>query len=347
MGLWDRIKDQFIDIIEWTDDSRDTVCYKFPTYANEIKMGAKLTVRESQNAVFVNKGQITDVFPPGMYTLSTDNMPILSTLMGWKYGFASPFKVDIFYAVTRDFGDQKWGTQHPILVEDPRYGALRVRAFGTYSFRVVDPAALVRRVAGTDPLFTLDEINGQLRSFVIEAVGTYLTDLKTPINKIRYNAAGEDVRKIANEDLADWGIDISKFAIENIGLPPEVERAMDKGAEMQFVGDMGRYQAYQSAQALEEAAKNPAGGGAGMGVGLGAGVAMGQQMMGAMRPPSAPPPAAAAAAGTACANGHPNAPGVKFCSECGARVGPAACPKCSTPVAAGTKFCSNCGTPAA
>ncbi|MFD1049479.1 SPFH domain-containing protein, partial [Kibdelosporangium lantanae] len=167
MGIIDKIRGEFIDIIEWTDDSRDTIVYRFPRYENEIKMNAKLTVRESQAAVFVNEGQVADSFAPGMYTLETRNMPILSTLKGWKYGFNSPFKAEVYFVSTRQFTDLKWGTQNPVIVRDAEFGMVRLRAFGAYSLRVTDPAALLKELAGTDPQFRTEEVQEYLRQLIV------------------------------------------------------------------------------------------------------------------------------------------------------------------------------------
>src|SRR6478609_4790430 len=170
----DRIRDQFIDIIEWLDDSRDTIVWRFPRHDNEIKMGAKLVVRESQVAVFVNEGQVADAFTPGTYTLETQNLPILSTLKGWKYGFNSPWKAEVYFVSTRLFTDMKWGTQNPAMMRDPEFGMVRVRAFGTYAFRASDPAVLLRELVGTDPAFTTDEVDEFIRQSVVTRVVTAL-----------------------------------------------------------------------------------------------------------------------------------------------------------------------------
>lgn len=343
MGLWDRIKSQFIEIIEWVDDSHDILVYKFPVYANEIKMGAKLTVREGQNAVFVNEGRVADVFPPGMYTLSTQNMPVLSTLMGWKYGFESPFKSDIYFVSIKEFTDQKWGTQHPVIVRDPEIGPVRLRAFGSFTFRLTDPAKLIRKITGTNPLFTVEGISGQLKNFAVTRFADYIASAKIPLFDLtsQYNEMGDGARSVLSNDFGDYGIEIPRFLVENVSVPPEVEKALDARSQMNVVGNLDQYTKFQTAQAISEAAANP-GGMAGAGVGMGAGFAMGQQMVSAMQAGAAP-----AATGPTCAAGHRNAPGAKFCGECGGKIGPALCAKCGGALAAGSKFCSGCGTPAA
>lgn len=339
MGLWDRIKGQFIEVIEWVDASRETIVYKFPVYANEIKMGAQLTVRESQAAVFVNQGRIADVFPPGMYALQTQNMPILSTLMGWKYGFESPFKADVYFVNTRQFIDQKWGTQNPIIVRDPELGPVRLRAFGSYTFRVSDPGKLIRHVAGTDPLFQADEINTQLRNFVVSRFSDFLASAKVALYDLstHYDEFGDGGRKKINQDFAEYGIDVSSFLVENISVPPEVEAAIDKRGQMGVIGNLDQYQKFQTAQAIGDAAKNP--GGAGEGLGMGMGFAMAQQMASQMAPGKAAPVQM-----IICACGGSSNPGSAFCSACGKPLGMLACPKCHAKLAAGAKFCSACGS---
>lgn len=342
MGLWDRIKGQFIEIIEWVDPSRETIVYKFPVYANEIKMGAKLTVRESQAAVFVNQGRIADVFPPGMYELQTQNMPILSTLMGWKYGFESPFKADIFFVNTRQFTDQKWGTQNPIIVRDPELGPVRLRAFGSYTFRVSDPGKLIRHVAGTDPLFQADEISGQLRNFTVSRFSDFVASAKIALYDLaqQYDELGDGGRKKINQDFSEYGIEITSFLVENVSVPPEVEAMIDKRGQMNIVGNLDQYQKFQTAQAIGDAAKNPSGG-AGEGMGMGMGFAMAQQMVQGMNKGGAAPGPAVQM--VICGCGGPNNPGSAFCSTCGKPLGASACPKCQAKLAAGAKFCSGCG----
>jgi len=182
MGLWDKLKGELIDIIEWLDDSRDTIVWRFPRYENEIKMGAKLIVRESQAAVFVNEGRVADVFAPGTYTLTTQNMPILSTLKGWKYGFESPWKAEVYFVNTRQFTDMKWGTQNPVIVRDPEFGAVRLRAFGAFAMRVTDPAALLRELVGTDPQFRTEEVQEYLRQLVVGHLGSALATANVPFS---------------------------------------------------------------------------------------------------------------------------------------------------------------------
>jgi membrane protease subunit (stomatin/prohibitin family) len=278
MGLMDKLRGEFIDIVEWLDDSRDTIVWRFPRYDNEIKMGAKLVVRESQTAVFVNEGQVADAFTPGTYTLETQNLPILSTLRGWKYGFNSPFKAEVYFVSTRLFTDMKWGTQNPVIVRDPEFGMVRLRAFGAYAARVIDATKLLRELVGTDPQFRTEEVQEYLRQMIISRLGSALASAGIPMLDLaaQQQTIGSRIGGILSEDLATVGLSIPTFIIENISVPPEVEAALDKRTQMGILGDLNRYTQFQAATAVEAAANNP--GGAGEGVGLGMGMAMGQQM---------------------------------------------------------------------
>jgi membrane protease subunit (stomatin/prohibitin family) len=296
MSLWDKLRGEFIDIIEWTEPSHnDILAYRFPRYNNEIKMGAKLTVREGQAACFVNEGQLADVFQPGMYTLHTENMPILSTLKGWKYGFNSPFKAEVYFVSTRQWTDLKWGTQNPIMMRDPEFGPVRVRAFGTYAMHVGDPGVFLKQLVATDPSFETYEIANQLRNAIVSRFVDALGQAKIAVLDLAGNY--DRISKVALErirpDLEAMGLALTAFYIENISLPPEVEQALDKRTQMGVLGNLDQYTKYQTANAIPEAAKNP-GGLAGAGMGLGAGVAMGNVMAGAMagaaQPSAAPPP---------------------------------------------------------
>jgi membrane protease subunit (stomatin/prohibitin family) len=297
MGLVDKIRGEFIDIIEWTDDTRDTIVWRFPRHDNEIKMGAQLTVRESQTAVFVNEGQIADAFLPGMYTLQTQNMPVLSTLKGWKYGFNSPFKAEVYFVNTRQFTDMKWGTQNPVIVRDPEFGVVRLRAFGAYAARVVDAQKLLRELVGTDPQFRTEEVKEYLRQMIVSRLGPALATSGVSVLDMAANQGmiGNRIAGVLSEDLANVGLTIPTFLIENISMPPEVEAALDKRTQLGILGgSLGQYTQLQAANAMEDAAKNP-GGGAGAGIGLGMGMAVGQQMAAQMAgggQPAAPPQAA-------------------------------------------------------
>lgn len=283
MGLFDKIRGEFIDIIEWLDPSNDTIAYRFERYNNEIKMGAKLTVRPGQKAVFVNEGQIADTFEPGMYELSTQNLPILSTLKGWKYGFNSPFKAEVYFFNTKIFTNLKWGTANPITVRDPELGPIRLRAFGSYNIRVADPAHLLQELVSTDGLFQVDEISDQIRNMIMTSFATFLGSSRIPLLDFaaRYGELGETIRNAMLPEVQRFGLELTQLLIENVSLPPEVETALDKRASMGIIGNMQQYAQFQAANAIEESAKNPAGGGT-PALDFGVGIAMGQQLMSAM-----------------------------------------------------------------
>ncbi len=280
MGLMDKLRAELVDIIEWTEPSQnDVLAYRFPRYQNEIKMGAKLIVREGQTAVFVNEGQLADVFTPGTYTLNTQNMPILATLRGWKYGFNSPFKAEVYFISMRQWTDQKWGTQNPIMLRDPEFGPVRIRAYGTYAMHVADPAVFLRQLVVTDPSFESYEISNQLRNTIVARFVDVMGHAKIPVLDLagNYDKISNLAMETIRPDLAMLGLALTLFYIENISLPEEVEQALDTRTKMGVLGDMNQYTRYQTATAIGDAAKNP-GGVAGAGVGLGAGVAIGQQM---------------------------------------------------------------------
>jgi membrane protease subunit (stomatin/prohibitin family) len=348
VALKDFMKSQFIEVIEWLDDSGDTMVYRFPVQGQEIKMRASLTVREGQTAVFLNEGTIADVFKPGRYTLSTRNLPILTKLRAWKHGFNSPFKAEVYFVSTRQFTDQKWGTSNPVMLRDPELGAIRLRAFGIYSFKVDDPALFMREIVGTEGHFTTEEINGQLKRLTISGFSDLLAESKIPAFDLASNydeLSTKGKAKLAPE-FKSHGLELAKFFVENISLPAEVEQMLDKRASMGVVGDMGRFTQFQAAQAIESAAENP-GGTAGAGVGIGAGVAMGQSMMGAMNQgaQAAPTPSAHSTATASCVKCSKAIPtDAKFCPQCGAPQA-ASCGKCKAPLTAGAKFCASCGAP--
>ncbi len=284
MDLWKKLSGEIIDIIEWLDSSRDTLVYRFERYQNEIKNGAKLVVRESQVAVFVNEGQIADIFKPGTYTLETKNLPILATLKGWKYGFNSPFKAEVYFVNTKQFTDLKWGTMNPIMMRDAEFGVVRLRAYGTYAMRATDPGLLVKEIAGTNAHFTIDGITEQIRNLIVSRFSETLGESKIPALDLaaNYSEAGELVAKQIRPSLAGYGMELTTLLIENISLPPEVEQALDARTKMGVIGNLNAYTQLQAADAMRDAAKNP-GGAAGAGVGMGAGFAMGQAMAGAFQ----------------------------------------------------------------
>ena len=286
MGLFDKLKNEFIDIIDWLDPSNNTIVYRFPRYQNEIKMGAKLTVRESQVAVFINEGQIADIYQPGMYTLTTENMPILATLKGWKYGFNSPFKAEVYFVNTKKFLDNKWGTPNPVMVRDPEFGPVRLRAFGVYEYRVEDAGKFIKDIVGTDGDFTVEKINNQLRNIIITRFSDAVAESKIPVLDMasNYNEFSEKIGKVIIDEYKEYGLNMTKFLVSNISLPEEVEKAMDKRSSMGVLGDLNRYTQFQAANAMEAAATAPGGSAAASGMGMGMGFAMAGQMMNAMNP---------------------------------------------------------------
>ncbi|MDD2634339.1 MAG: SPFH domain-containing protein [Bacteroidales bacterium] len=281
MGIINKLRKEFIDIIEWLDPSNDIIVHRFERYQNEIKMGAKLTVRESQVAVFINEGQIADVYSPGMYTLTTENMPILSTLKGWKYGFNSPFKAEVYFVNTKKFLDNKWGTPNPVMLRDAEFGPIRIRAFGNYEFRVTDAASFIRDIVGTDGSFTTEQITNQLRTIIVTRFTDAVAEAKIPVLDMaaNYNEFSELIGKIIMEEYKTYGLEMTKFLVSNISLPPNVEEALDKRSSMGIIGNMGQYTQFQAANAMEAAATNPGGGGASEGMGMGMGLAMANTMM--------------------------------------------------------------------
>ncbi len=291
MGIFGKIGGEFIDIIEWNQPSEsDTLAHRFQRHANEIKYGAKLTVREGQAAVFVNEGRMADVFGPGMYTLETKNLPILSTILGWKYGFNSPFKAEVYFIATRRFNNLKWGTSNPIMLRDPEFGPVRVRAYGTYAVQVTDPAAFLRQLVATDPSFEAYEITGQLRNTIVARFVDAVGAAKIPVLDLagNYEKLVQEALVRIRPELAEMGLALPSFYVENISLPPEVEAALDKRTQMGLIGNLSDYARLQAANAIPDAVQTP-GGVAGLGAQMAVGVAMGHQMAGAMNPTSPPP----------------------------------------------------------
>lgn len=277
MALFDFLSGEFIDVIEWTDDTRDTMVWRFERRGNAIKYGAKLTVREGQAAVFVHEGQIADVFGPGLYILETNNMPILTSLQHWDHGFKSPFKSEIYFVNTTRFNDLKWGTKNPIIARDPEFGPVRIRAFGTYSMRVTDPAKFMAEIVGTDGEFTRDEITFQLRNIIVQEFSRMIASSGIPVLDMAANTdqLGKMVAKAIAPTIAQYGLSIPEFYIENISLPDEVEAILDKRTSMGIVGDLDRFGQYAQSEAMLNASNNQGGAGAAMGAGMGAAIGMG------------------------------------------------------------------------
>ena len=300
MGILDFLSGQFIDVIHWTDDTRDTLVWRFEREGHEIKYGAKLTVREGQAAVFVHEGQLADVFTPGLYMLETNNMPIMTTLQHWDHGFKSPFKSEIYFVSTNRFTDLKWGTKNPIIARDPEFGPVRLRAFGTYSIRITDPGRFLTEIVGTDGEFTMDEISFQVRNIIVQEFSRVIASSGIPVLDMAANTAdlGKMVAKEISDTITEYGMTLPELYIENISLPPAVEEVLDKRTSMGIVGDLGRFTQFSAAEAMSKAATVP-GGGMGAGLGMGMGMAMANQMAQSgpwgARPQADPAPAAAPA----------------------------------------------------
>ncbi len=306
MGLFDEIKKklghEFIDIIEWLDASNDTIVYRFERYQNEIKNNAQLIVREGQMAVFINEGQLADVFKPGTYILNTQNLPILTTLKGWKYGFDSPFKAEVYFVSTRLFTNEKWGTKNPVTLSDERFGLVEIRAFGTYSFRIIDPGKFVVNVVGTDGHFTNFEVNEHLKSLIVTRFTDTVGEAKLPIELYAANTAelSDTCRDVMQPEFGRVGIELEKFYIENVSMPEELKKEIFEYSRLDKL-DMSKLAQFKAAKAMEAAAKNE-GGTAGAGMGMGMGFVLAQQMGNLMNPqaqqpnygasatPTAPPP---------------------------------------------------------
>jgi membrane protease subunit (stomatin/prohibitin family) len=284
MGLFDNLRkqvgSQFIEIIEWLDATEGTLVYRFPVHNQEIKMGAQVTVRENQLALFVNEGKAADLFGPGLHRLSTRNVPLLTTLKGWKHGFASPFKAEVYFFNTRLYTDLKWGTASPVMMRDGEFGMLRLRAFGTYAMRITAAKTFFSTIVGTRGLTTTEEIAGQLRSSILTKFSDALAEARIPALDLasRYDELSDACREKIAPEFASFGLELARFFVENISLPEEVQSAIDQRTRLGVMGDrIGEFARLQAAEAMTMAAANP-GGAAGAGLGIGAGMAMGQAM---------------------------------------------------------------------
>ncbi len=326
MGIFDFLSGQFIDVIHWVDDTRDTMVWRFEREGHEIKYGAKLTVREGQSAVFVHEGQLADVFTPGLYMLETNNMPVMTTLQHWDHGFKSPFKSEIYFVNTTRFNNLKWGTKNPIMLRDPEFGPTRIRAYGTYTVRVKDPARFLTEIVGTDGEFTMDEISYQIRNIIVQEFSRVIAGSGIPVLDMAANTAdlGKLIAAEVSPVLDGYGLEMPEFYIENISLPPAVEAALDKRTSMGLAGDLGRFTQYSAAEAMTAAARNPAGGGMAAGLGAGMGMAMAQNMAAgqAAGPWGAAPAPAAQPAAAPVAPPPPPAEHVWHIAENGQTSGP-------------------------
>ncbi|WP_299433943.1 SPFH domain-containing protein [uncultured Aquimarina sp.] len=307
MGIFDEIKkklsNEFIDIIEWLDNTQDTIVHRFERYQNEIKNGAQLIVREGQTAVFINEGQLADVFEPGTYTLNTQNLPILTTLKGWKYGFNSPFKAEVYFVNTRLFTDEKWGTKNPITLNDDRFGLVEIRAFGTYAFKINDPGKFIVDIVGTDANFTSFEINEHLKSLISTRFTDTVGEANFPIELYAANTTelSETCKEVMQPEFNSVGISLERFFIENVSMPEDLKKEIFEYSRIDKI-DLDKLTKFKTAKAIEAAAANE-GGTAGAGMGMGMGFVLAQQMGGMMNPmatqqqvqpqqtsPVAPPP---------------------------------------------------------
>lgn len=369
MGLFSFLKGQFIEVIEWVEDT-NSIVYRFPAYDNAIKMGAQLTVREGQAAIFLNEGTIADVFGPGMYKLSTQNMPVLTALKAWKHAFNSPFKADVYFVNTTTNTDQKWGTTNPIIMRDKEIGVIRARGFGNYSFRVTDPALFMKGIFGAKGEFHPEQIGGYFKTMIVSGVSDLLAESEVSVLDLarQYDELSAQASAKLQPNFSAIGLELTALVIENISLPEDVEKMIDRRSSMNIAGNLDQYVKFQSAEAIREAAEHGGDGLAGAGVGLGAGLSMGQlftqSLAGAAKPAEAPEAKekedsqaneakGAVPAGqeqgvrtVPCSScGHPLGEKDKFCSECGtAKPEQSFCSECGAQLRARAKFCTSCGT---
>src|SRR5271155_2750617 len=332
MSLRDFISKQWIDVIDYTEPEPGILAYRYPMQDREIQNGGKLTVRDSQMAVFVNEGKIADVFGPGLYTLSTQTLPILTYLMNWDKAFKSPFKSDVYYFSTRLQTNQRWGTATPITIRDKEFGAIRMRGYGIYAYKIADPKLFYQKVSGTRDIYHVPDLEGQLRNNIVARMTDSFAQSSVPFLDMAANQAalGQKIVEAVKPSFAELGLSLENFVVENISLPDELQKMLDQRISMTMIGDMGKYTQFQVAQSLPIAAGNEGGGAAGIGVGLGAGLAMANSMLNAIKPGEQAPPGGPSAGPAAPA--APPATDTKFCTNCGNKI-----PRAS-------KFCPECGT---
>jgi membrane protease subunit (stomatin/prohibitin family) len=326
MSLRDFISKQFIDVIDWVEPEDGILAFRYPMQDREIQNGGKLTVRDSQMAIFVNEGKVADTFASGLYTLNTQTLPILTYLKNWDKAFQSPFKSDVYYFSTRIQTNQRWGTANPITIRDKEFGAVRLRAFGIYTYHIADPKVFYSKISGTRDVYTVSDLEGQLGNTIVARITDTFAGSQVPFLDMAANQASlsDKIAVQLKPSFADFGLTLDSFVVENLSLPDELQKVLDQRISMNMVGDMGKYTQYQVAQAIPIAAANEGGGVAGIGAGLGAGVAMGQAMAEALRKSASSAPEAAPATASASAE-------TKFCLNCGKPI-----PKIS-------KFCPECG----
>jgi membrane protease subunit (stomatin/prohibitin family) len=332
MTLRDFIAKQFIDVIDWTEPEEGILAYRFPMQDREIQNGGKLTVRESQLAVFVNEGRVADTLGPGLYTLNTNTLPILTYIMNWDKAFKSPFKSDVYYFSTRTQTDQHWGTPNPITIRDKEFGAIRLRGFGIYSYHLSDAKTFYLKISGSRDIYHVAELEGQLRNTIIAKITDAFAQSQVPFLDLAANqgALADKINEQLKPAFTAYGLTLDTFVVENLSLPDELQKVLDQRISMTMLSDMGKFTQYQVAQAIPIAAANEASGGVGIGAGLGAGVAMGQAMMDAVRQSTA---GSAAAGGPAAPASAATAAVTKFCADCG------------KPIPRTAKFCPECGKP--
>ena len=345
MGLFEKIRAEFIDIVEWRDQEPGVLVHRFERDEHEIKMGAQLTVRPGQRAVFVNEGQVADVFEAGRHTLETQNLPILATLKGWKYGFHSPFKAEVYFLNATEQLDRKWGTATPVILRDADFGMVRLRARGNFSYKLSADREMISRLVGARQAYRVDDIEGQLRAKAVSSFTDALGELKIPMLDLQaqYDEIGGSMKEKLSSFFAGLGLELLGFVLENVTVPEEVEKAMDQRASMGAVGNMNQFAQYQAAQALRDAAGNPGMAGNMMGMMVGGQLASG---MGEVLKQTTP--ASSAAVGKPCPKCSALvADGAKFCGACGATIASigGTCIKCHAALAEGAKFCSACGSP--
>ena len=329
MSLRNFLSKQFIDVIEWVEPEDGILAYRYPMQDREIQNGGKLTVRDSQMAVFVNEGNIADTFAPGLYTLNTRTLPILTYLMNWDKAFQSPFKSDVYFFSTRLQTNQHWGTPNPITIRDKEFGAVRIRAFGIYTWHIADPKVFYAKISGTRDVYTVPELEGQLRNTIVGRMSDTFANSQVPFLDMAANQVvlADRVASQLKPGFAELGLSLDSFVVENLSLPDELQKILDQRISMNMVGDMGRYAQFEVAQSIPLAAANEGGGAAAVGAGLGAGVAMGQAMMDAMKKTGTSGTDTGASGSTVPAS----ATETKFCLNCGKPI-----PKVS-------RFCPECG----
>lgn len=335
MSLRSFLSKQFIDVIQWNEPGDGILAFRYPMQDMEIQNGGQLTVRDSQMAAFVNEGKIADVFGPGLFTLTTRNLPLLTELKNWDKGFESPFKSDVYFFSTRQQIDQKWGTATPITIRDKEFGAVRLRGYGIYSYRIVDPRAFLTQISGTRDVYYVSDLEGQLRETIVARMTESFASSEISFLDMTANQAAlsDRIAEKVKPAFAPLGIELTHFVVENVSLPDELQKMLDQRIGMNMIGDMGRYTQFQAAQSMPIASANTGGGTASMGVGFGVGAAVAQAMLSATQTMAETPATASASVATTLTAPAAASPATKFCTECGKSI-----PRTA-------KFCAECGKP--